>query len=216
MISVGVTTTRSAQSGRTWRWQRRLGAPRSHHLAKPRSLFHKENCAAQGLERCAVDLFREKEVAAPDVPAVLVGSFEFANHGTVYLDEVGPCRALLSQDFFIRSRRGKSRARDHAVDVRVIASTVHGDSCLDVIFSRALQLQVSTARPARLTPGLTLTALDAFSYDRNSDRVTSQNFSSGGSQELWTDTFSRGLNWQMAPLNSPGGHSRLLSRVGSL
>jgi hypothetical protein len=39
---------------------------------------------------------------------------------------------------------------------------------------------------------------------RNPDRVTSQNFSSGGSQELWTYTFSRGLNWQMTPLNSLG------------
>jgi hypothetical protein len=53
----------------------------------------------------------------------------------------------------------------------------------------------------RLTPGLTVTASDAFIYDRNSNTVSSQDFSAG-SQEYWTNHFTTGVSWQMTPRNS--------------
>jgi hypothetical protein len=53
----------------------------------------------------------------------------------------------------------------------------------------------------QLTQGLTVTASDAFTYDRNSNRVTTQNFSTG-SQESWTNHFAPGLSWQMTPRNN--------------
>jgi hypothetical protein len=55
----------------------------------------------------------------------------------------------------------------------------------------------------QLTRGLTVTASEAFTYDRNSHRLTSQNFSTG-SQEFWTNHFSPGVSWQMTPLNTLG------------
>ena len=53
----------------------------------------------------------------------------------------------------------------------------------------------------QLTRGLTVTAVDAFTYDRNSHRLTSQNFSTG-SQEFWFNHFSPGVSWQMTPLDT--------------
>jgi hypothetical protein len=55
----------------------------------------------------------------------------------------------------------------------------------------------------QLTRGLTVTASEAFTYDRNSHRLTSQNFSTG-SQEFWINHFSPGVSWQMTPLNTLG------------
>jgi hypothetical protein len=55
----------------------------------------------------------------------------------------------------------------------------------------------------RLTPGLTVTARDAFAYDRNSNSVSSLNFLAG-SQAYWTNHFSPGVSWQMTPRNSLG------------
>src|SRR5262249_33701115 len=53
----------------------------------------------------------------------------------------------------------------------------------------------------RLSRDLTLTLSDAFINDRNSNRVTSLNFSTG-SQEFWTNHFLPGMTWQMTPLNT--------------
>jgi hypothetical protein len=55
----------------------------------------------------------------------------------------------------------------------------------------------------RLTQGLTLTVAEAFTYDRNSNRVSSQNFSTG-SHEYWTNNFRPGVSWQMTPRDSLG------------
>jgi hypothetical protein len=53
----------------------------------------------------------------------------------------------------------------------------------------------------RLTPGLTVTASDAFAYDRNSNTLSSLNFLAG-SQAYWTNHFSPGVSWQMTPRNN--------------
>ncbi len=55
----------------------------------------------------------------------------------------------------------------------------------------------------RLTPVLTLTASDAFAFNRNSNLVASQGFSSGR-QESWNNTFTPGMTWQMSPRDSLG------------
>ena len=48
----------------------------------------------------------------------------------------------------------------------------------------------------RLTPTLTLTAVESFAFDRNGNLVPSQLFSTGR-QESWTNTFTPALTWQM-------------------
>ncbi len=53
----------------------------------------------------------------------------------------------------------------------------------------------------RLTPVVTLTASDTFAYDRNSNRVAAQGFSSGR-QKSWGNTFTPGTIWQITPLDS--------------
>jgi hypothetical protein len=53
----------------------------------------------------------------------------------------------------------------------------------------------------RLTPGLTVTASEAFTYDRNSNTFSTQNVSAG-SQESWTNRVTPGVSWQMTPLNN--------------
>jgi hypothetical protein len=53
----------------------------------------------------------------------------------------------------------------------------------------------------RLTPVLTLTASDAFVFNRNSNQVAAQGFSSGR-QKSWSNTFTPGMSWQMTPRDS--------------
>src|SRR5213593_2609538 len=53
----------------------------------------------------------------------------------------------------------------------------------------------------RLTSVLTLTASDAFAFNRNSNLVAAQGFSSGR-QKSWSNAFTPGMTWQMTPLNS--------------
>ncbi len=53
----------------------------------------------------------------------------------------------------------------------------------------------------RLTPVVTLTASDTFAYDRTSNRVAAQGFSSGR-QKSWGNTFTPGTIWQITPLDS--------------
>src|SRR5213594_1544354 len=55
----------------------------------------------------------------------------------------------------------------------------------------------------RLTPVLTLTASDAFAFNRNSNVVAPQGFSSGR-QASWNNTFTPGMTWQMSPRDSLG------------
>jgi hypothetical protein len=76
------------------------------------------------------------------------------------------------------------------------------------VYARESQLTNGLARQNlvatglyRLSRDLTLTLSDAFVYDRNANRVTSQTFSTG-SQEFWTNHLSPGMTWQMTPLNT--------------
>ena len=51
------------------------------------------------------------------------------------------------------------------------------------------------------TPRLRLTVFESFALDRNANRVSAQNFSSGVStqQGSWSNTFTPGMTWQMTP-----------------
>ena len=53
----------------------------------------------------------------------------------------------------------------------------------------------------RAMPGLTLTASDAYTLDRSTNRLATQGFATGR-QESWSNTFAPGLTWQMTPLTS--------------
>src|SRR5881396_642344 len=51
--------------------------------------FTKVNCAARPVDRCEADLFGHERGASPVATRQRLGSFEFANQGTIYLDEIG-------------------------------------------------------------------------------------------------------------------------------
>jgi transcriptional regulator with GAF, ATPase, and Fis domain len=62
------------------------------HAASPRQscAFIKVNCAVQARAgRCEVDLFGTERGSSPLASRRLLGSFELANHGTIYLDDIG-------------------------------------------------------------------------------------------------------------------------------
>lgn len=54
--------------------------------------FIKVNCAAQPADRHEADLFGHEKEASPLATRRRVGSLEFANNGTLYLDEIGALR----------------------------------------------------------------------------------------------------------------------------
>ena len=92
--------------------------------------FIRVDCAVQPAERCEADLFGHEKGASPLANRRRLGSFEFANRGTIYLDEIGALPGALLPRLVHVLRTGEvSRTGGRAilrVDVRVIASTVHG------------------------------------------------------------------------------------------
>src|SRR5207245_8901207 len=50
--------------------------------------FIKANCGVERVGRCEVDLFGHEKEATPLSIRRRLGSFEFATHGTLYLDEI--------------------------------------------------------------------------------------------------------------------------------
>src|SRR2546421_3758914 len=90
--------------------------------------FVKVNCAAQPADRSEADLFGHERGASPLASRRRPGSFEFANHGTIYLDEIGALpRALIPKLLHVLRTGEVSRTGGREllpIDVRVIASTV--------------------------------------------------------------------------------------------
>ena len=99
------------------------------HAASPRQPypFIKMNCAVQPSDRRQADLFGHEKGASPLAIRRWLGSFEFANHGTLYLDEVGAVpRDLVPKLLYVLRTGEVSRTGGREVirvDVRVIAST---------------------------------------------------------------------------------------------
>ena len=92
------------------------------------SSFIKVNCGARPVERCDADLFGHEKGADPLATRRRLGGFEFANHGTIYLDQIEALPRPLVPKLFHVLRMGEvSRAGGREVirvDSRVIASTV--------------------------------------------------------------------------------------------
>ena len=108
--------------------------------------FIKVNCAGEAGERCETDLFGREKGSSPLAIRRLPGSFEFANHGTVYLDEVGALpRALVPRLLHTLKTGEVSRTGGREiirVDVRVIASTVDGGESNDQVWQELKRLNV--------------------------------------------------------------------------
>lgn len=92
--------------------------------------FVKVSCAARSADQSEADLFGHERGASPLALRRRAGSFEFANHGTLYLDEIGVVPPATIPKLLHTLRTGEvSRAGGREiirVDVRLIASTVHG------------------------------------------------------------------------------------------
>jgi len=92
--------------------------------------FIKENCGVERVGRCEVDLFGHEKEATPLSIRRRLGSFEFANHGTIYLDEIAALPCALVPKLVHLLRTGEvSRTGGREIirlDVRVIASTRNG------------------------------------------------------------------------------------------
>ena len=91
------------------------------------SSFVKVTCGPQLADRGEADLFGHEKGASPFAIRRRLGSFEFANHGTIYFDEIGALpRALVPKLLHVLRTGEVSRTGGREiiqVDVRVIAST---------------------------------------------------------------------------------------------
>jgi DNA-binding NtrC family response regulator len=100
------------------------------HAVSPRQAypFIKVNCRDQALQRGGPDLFGHERGVEPLELRRRLGSFELANHGTIYLDEIGALPQNLIAALIQVLKTGEvSRAGGREatrVDVRVIASAV--------------------------------------------------------------------------------------------
>ncbi len=108
--------------------------------------FIKVNCAGEAVERCETDLFGREKGSSPLAIRRLPGSFEFANHGTVYLDEVGALPRTLVARLLHTLKTGEVSRTGGCeiirVDVRVIASTVDGGEGNDQLWRELKRLNV--------------------------------------------------------------------------
>jgi Nif-specific regulatory protein len=102
------------------------------HAASARQpyFFTKANCAVQSVDRLEADLFGHEKGASPLASRRRLGSFEFANHGTIYLDAIGALpRVLIPRllHFLQTGEVSRTGGREVVqVDVQVMASIVPG------------------------------------------------------------------------------------------
>jgi DNA-binding NtrC family response regulator len=102
---------------------------RAIHGESPRSHgpFMEINCAAIPRELLESELFGHEKGAFTDATQLRVGLFEAAEHGSVFLDEVGELPLTLQAKLlkFLDSKivRRVGGSRDIAVDVRILAAT---------------------------------------------------------------------------------------------
>src|SRR5262245_62125866 len=99
-----------------------------HYLgARRNGPFVKVNCAAVARELLESELFGHERGAFTGAHQLKIGKFEAANHGTIFLDEIGDLHAALQgkllhvlEDGQFSRVGGRSNIK---IDVRVIAAT---------------------------------------------------------------------------------------------
>ena len=98
-----------------------------HHSFRQRRPFVKVNCAAVPRELLESELFGHERGAFTGAHQLKIGKFESANHGTMFLDEIGDLHPALQakllhvlQDGEFSRVGGRSTIK---VDVRIIAAT---------------------------------------------------------------------------------------------
>ena len=102
---------------------------RAVHAASPRrdQLFVKVNSAALPSELLESELFGFERGAFTGATQHKPGKFEFANHGTIFLDEIGEMQASMQAKLLQVLQDGEftrlGSNRDVRVDVRVVAAT---------------------------------------------------------------------------------------------
>jgi transcriptional regulator with GAF, ATPase, and Fis domain len=102
---------------------------RAIHAASPRRerMFMKVNCAALPSELLESELFGFERGAFTGAIQNKPGKFEFANHGTMFLDEIGEIHAPLQSKLLQVLQDGEfarlGSREDVRVDVRVLAAT---------------------------------------------------------------------------------------------
>jgi two-component system response regulator AtoC len=102
---------------------------RAVHAASQRrdQLFVKVNCAALPSELLESELFGFERGAFTGATQQKPGKFEFANHGTIFLDEIGELQASMQAKLLQVLQDGEfarlGSNRDVRVDVRVVAAT---------------------------------------------------------------------------------------------
>jgi two-component system response regulator AtoC len=99
-----------------------------HHLSARRSQpFVKVNCAAVPRELLESELFGHERGAFTGAHQLKIGKFEAANHGTIFLDEIGELHPALQAKLLHVLQDGTfSRVGGQAitrVDVRILAAT---------------------------------------------------------------------------------------------
>jgi transcriptional regulator with GAF, ATPase, and Fis domain len=101
------------------------------HAGSPRGMqpFIKFTCSGATVE---TELFGRERGASSTAVRRILGSFEYAHRGTIYLDEIGALPPSLEPKLLDVLRTGRIRRigglEDIPVDVRVIASTVSGET----------------------------------------------------------------------------------------
>jgi len=124
LIDVTVLITGETGTGKE------LVARAIHHLGPRRHApFVKVNCAAVPRELLETELFGHERGAFTGAHQLKIGKFEAANHGTIFLDEVGDLHPALQakllhvlEDGQFSRVGGRSNLK---VDVRIVAATNH-------------------------------------------------------------------------------------------
>ena len=126
---------------------------RGVHDASPRRdrTFVKVNCAALPAELLESELFGFERGAFTGAIQHKPGKFEFANHGTMFLDEISEMSAPLQSKLLQVLQDGEfarlGGRQDVRVDVRVVAATTRTSTCTSCLPpSRANSPSCSTCR----------------------------------------------------------------------
>ena len=119
-----VLLTGESGTGKGW-------AARVIHNLSPRKEgpFVEVNCAGLSAAFLDAELFGNEKGASTDATERSAGLFELADHGTIFLDEIGELAAELQPKLLnvleTKTFRRVGGARELTVDVRLIAATAH-------------------------------------------------------------------------------------------